>query len=748
MGMNAWADGTKRVLDAQNYEAATASDWTSPNGTVSFKTGDATYGNYARVDVSGNGNRSCYKSVTYGYEPNGYTSATMTDKGYIIEFDLRMAGGRQKDRSVAQFIIPTQNLNLATNAAYTGTDFIFALSQPTNTTGGLETTWYINDLSHTKNSVNLADAWHHYKLVVTATTVDYTITKDGQAIATGSLNVTSLPTIKGFWGLTGRTYGYLAFDNLEIYDFTEEVTVSAPTFTFKKVDNENRVYTLTNPNGSGTLYYTTAPSENAPAVGDAAYTSTDEANKEVSFSQSGTYYAYVLHTNGTTASPVTSQTVTSGALTLAVPAFTVINMVKAGDGFYYPQVSFVSNNSTLEGAPTATFDVTSPYSFTSTGSITVTASAEGYTSSTNTFTVSQAYINSNTIDFGALTAADFDDAIWTSGTGAPRDYWTQRAAAIPADVTYYGWKTLSITNGDDVNNINKASLNGITISNPHQRTAQVYIGYGLLAPYDPTKVDGTAAATASNNLNFTVNGATSDDYVVYNGWNNYGNGTFNTVLAGDATFGLYRYDTMLRTINVFSPAPATVPVAVADGKEFATFNSDYALDFANVTDIIAYTAQVSADGSTVTMTKVDGAVPANTGLLIRKAASTSAEVPVAASAAAVTNEFIAVTADNCDEGQEYKTVKEGFILATVGGEQGFYKANSTDGTKVGKGKAYLPATGAAGARLTVKFGDEATGINDMRVVTVDNAVYNLNGVRVSQPTKGLYIVNGKKMVIK
>ena len=85
----------------------------------------------------------------------------------------------------------------------------------------------------------------------------------------------------------------------------------------------------------------------------------------------------MLHTNGTTASSITEQEVTTGELTLATPAFTVVGMVKAEDGFYYPQISFSSDNSSLEGAPTATFDVTSPYTFTAKGEITVTASAEG-----------------------------------------------------------------------------------------------------------------------------------------------------------------------------------------------------------------------------------------------------------------------------------------------------------------------------------------------------------------------------------
>ena len=205
-------------------------------------------------------------------------------------------------------------------------------------------------------------------------------------------------------------------------------------------------------------------------------------------------------------------------------------------------------------------------------------------------------------------------------------------------------------------------------------------------------------------------------------------------------------------LNTISVSSTLVPVAVAENKEFATFNSDYALDFTNVSGIIAYTAKVSADGSEVTMTKVEGKVPANTGLLIRKAQNVakevSADVPVVASAATVNNDFIAVTAANCDEGQEYKTVTEGFILATLNGVQDFYKANSTEGTKVAKGKAYLPATGTTASRMMMKFGEYTTGISEMRTVIVDNNVYNMNGVRVAQPQKGLYIVNGKKVVIK
>lgn len=76
---------------------------------------------------------------------------------------------------------------------------------------------------------------------------------------------------------------------------------------------------------------------------------------------------------------------------------------------------------------------------------------------------------------------------------------------------------------------------------------------------------------------------------------------------------------------------------------------------------------------------------------------------------------------------------------------GFYKLAS--GKKVGVGKAYL--TYSAGAREIFPF-DETTGISQIEngELRMEDSVYDLQGRRVAQPTKGLYIVNGKKVIIK
>jgi hypothetical protein len=69
-------------------------------------------------------------------------------------------------------------------------------------------------------------------------------------------------------------------------------------------------------------------------------------------------------------------------------------------------------------------------------------------------------------------------------------------------------------------------------------------------------------------------------------------------------------------------------------------------------------------------------------------------------------------------------------------------------------KAYLKVLKSnidAGARLNISFGDDnTTGVADVRskMADVRGGYYNLSGQRVNQPQKGLYIVNGKKVIVK
>lgn len=185
----------------------------------------------------------------------------------------------------------------------------------------------------------------------------------------------------------------------------------------------------------------------------------------------------------------------------------------------------------------------------------------------------------------------------------------------------------------------------------------------------------------------------------------------------------------------------SVPVGTAG---FATYaNHEKALDFTNVSGLTAFTATVSGDVVTFTpATKV----PAGTGLLLKGA---TADVPVIASAEAISDNILYapttdVTGLNYDADGYYNYI----LTQPADKEVGFYRANNNS---VAVGKAYLRIDQSAGARQFTFIGlnGETTGIEAINTVEQKNGeVYNLQGQRVAKTQKGLFIVNGKKVIMK
>lgn len=138
------------------------------------------------------------------------------------------------------------------------------------------------------------------------------------------------------------------------------------------------------------------------------------------------------------------------------------------------------------------------------------------------------------------------------------------------------------------------------------------------------------------------------------------------------------------------------------------------------------------------------------GALIEGTAGTYS-IPVAASASADTehNDFVAITSTQ----QITQSIdgKNAYILAKVNNVLGFYKpASGSGGSWCGAGTAYLATTvSPASARGFFPIWDDTTGIDALQQEqTVTGEAYNLAGQRVTNPTKGLYIVNGKKIIKK
>ena len=165
------------------------------------------------------------------------------------------------------------------------------------------------------------------------------------------------------------------------------------------------------------------------------------------------------------------------------------------------------------------------------------------------------------------------------------------------------------------------------------------------------------------------------------------------------------------------------------------------------TGVSAYKLSYSG-GDKVTATEVETTLPANTPVLVNAAEGPHKFVSTTTVSEATTGSGTptdgALVGTYIDD-----TSAEGYyvLFADETHKIGFYKAGS--GVTIDAYRAYLKAS--AGSRMFIGFDDETTGIDSVvkqDTKTADNVYYNLSGQRVANPSKGLYIVNGKKVIIK
>ena len=149
--------------------------------------------------------------------------------------------------------------------------------------------------------------------------------------------------------------------------------------------------------------------------------------------------------------------------------------------------------------------------------------------------------------------------------------------------------------------------------------------------------------------------------------------------------------------------------------------------------------QAALSGDQLTLTEVPNReIPAGKAVILKSSTATINLTPATTSQTLDGNQLQGTTAE--------MTGADGNIYVLNKGTNGvgFYKL-SASGT-IGANKAYLQTT--SGAREFFLF-DEATGIEmpTAEDVNADAVFYDLQGRRVQNPTKGLYIVNGKKVFI-
>lgn len=402
---------------------------------------------------------------------------------------------------------------------------------------------------------------------------------------------------------------------------------------------------------------------------------------------------------------------------------------------------------------------------------------------------------------GGLVFMGWTNEAVTSQEAAPAVLFTSAAdaPAVTADVTYYAvfasqsgsmkWKKVSLANVDE-------GIYALITPDGHAFNGKIASGHGQ-ATVDAFIFDKSGVATSAPEGTLEVIlSAKAGGYTMFNADKGYlyakeaksGNLDWDTKESGNwlykegqkednwlydsnkaylrcykntfRTYGYGAYDSISFVKKVsdisysnYTTSAETLPLRAFDGKNhFATFSSDKAVKFVDAT---VYAVGVNDDR--LILTEVESKqVPANTGVLL-KSAGTEATYSVIGSAPAIENNLLCASveegqttaADGTTEG--YSFFKLSYNQAGENEKLGFYWAKENGAPFVSKtGLAYLAVkTADVAAVKGFSLIDMETGISKVSGSAAGNGViYDLQGRRVEHAVRGLYIVNGRKVMVK
>lgn len=187
---------------------------------------------------------------------------------------------------------------------------------------------------------------------------------------------------------------------------------------------------------------------------------------------------------------------------------------------------------------------------------------------------------------------------------------------------------------------------------------------------------------------------------------------------------------------------------------YATFSSTSALDFTDVDNAKAYIV-TEKSGTSIKLQQVTGKVAAGTGLILKSNNGGEANVTIPVTTDEGTYYDLHSKTINylfgIDHDYDLSTPDEGthYVLTVQDDKVVFAPIGSTTAAvKAGQAALWLPASAGAKA-LTLSFTDDITGINEVGNTEskAGKIYYNLQGQRVSEPKEGIYVVEGKKVLV-
>jgi len=197
------------------------------------------------------------------------------------------------------------------------------------------------------------------------------------------------------------------------------------------------------------------------------------------------------------------------------------------------------------------------------------------------------------------------------------------------------------------------------------------------------------------------------------------------------------YSSSQQAIQLYKYTPASTASVTLSNKGYKTMVSSKPFSTEDATIYIV----TANDGKKATLTSIEKA-PANTPVILKGTANAPVSLKEETAGSSASGNLLGISDESTGNGVYVLAVKDDVVA--------FYEWN---GGSLGTGRVYLPKPASGDAREMISFyfeDEETTGINTTLKTNerINNEVYNLNGQRVAQPTKGLYIVNGKKYIVK
>ncbi len=700
VGQSAWA-GDKTVVK-YSFDDATSPSLTA-GSRVSFdydKTSVITLTKFLNAYNNTNGDPGS-SSVSLG-------STDLSGETWTLSFEWAACGGcnSKADHTILKAgdtnlfdLTGNSNWNTTVTIKYEGSDDSKTLPVPGCDKGK-------RFKADTGNQYNTETYWHHIVVTGSASGVKMTITNSSTGTAVvedvllsaTNVNPTSL-IIEPCCG------GAIGIDELSLSYYVEGEVVQNPVANYTAVNGIERTITATCETEGADIYY---------SLDNSTWT------KGSSTTVSSSCTLYFKAVKGTSESDViTFDAVAGEAIQLNAPTInrtsntSVTITADQTDKLLSPTATIYYEY----GAESGSFTGSKVLTVAADAVITAYAEAAGYaTSATSTRAVALFPANVEKIENTPAKTAGWEAQTWGTDekTVSERTY-----APLELDGTQWGTNIYLQTSGAWGL---RASGNWYINSN----TEDSWILMPNMKAGDIIVVN--ASFVASNLVN-----ATNSKY-------SFGeNFAYEVTADGDVEIALKKIDAATMDYLYGIYAYRTVTSVTADIKaDGSTFSSAYPIDCDKLPAGVKAYKVTKMTASEVTASEVTGQVAANTGLILKADAAKSYDIPVVASGVAVEDNLLkaAVAATEVAADQAYG-MKDGK----------FHKLNA--GT-IPAGKAYLLASDITSApELSIVFEGNLTGISVASATSKnEGVVYDLQGRKVANPTKGLYIQNGRKVILK